>query len=58
MERPTGMICVEKIGMIRRYHFVEKKSIKEICRLLDLSRATVRKVIRSGETKFKYERKS
>lgn len=52
------MICVEKIGMVRRYHLVEKKSIKEICRLLDLNRATVRKIIRSGVTEFKYERKS
>ena len=41
MEGQTRMICVEKVEMIRRYHFVEKKSIKEICRLLELSRATV-----------------
>ena len=52
------MICVEKIGMVRLFYFVEKKSIKEICRLLEISRGTVRKIIRSGVTEFKYERKS
>ena len=58
MERQTGMICVEMIAMIRRYYLVEKKGIREICRLLKVSRGTVRKVIRSGATEFKYERKS
>ena len=52
------MICVEKIGMVRRFYFVEKKSIKEICRLLEISRGTVRKIVRSGATEFKYVRKS
>ena len=58
MERQTGMICVEMIAMIRRYYLVEKKGIREICRLLKVSRGTVRKVIRSGATEFKYDRKS
>ncbi|WP_419741049.1 hypothetical protein [Ruegeria sp.] len=52
------MICVETIRKVRRLHLIEKKSIKEICRSLNLSRATVRKIIRSGVTEFKYERKS
>ena len=58
MERQTGMICVEKIGMVRRFYFVEKKSIKEICCLLEISRGTDRKIMRSGATEFKYERPS
>ena len=57
-ERQAGMTCVEKIRMVRRFYFVEKKSIKEICRLLEISRGTVRKIIRSGATEFKYVRKS
>ena len=52
------MICVETIGMVRRYYLVEKLSIKEISRRLDLSRASVRKIIRSGATELRYERKS
>jgi len=44
------MLIVETIAKIRRYHFVDGKSIKEISRLLRLSRNTVRKVIRSGAT--------
>ena len=52
------MLIVETIAKIRRYHFVEGKSIKEICRLLRLSRNTVRKVIRSGATEHRYQRTS
>ena len=52
------MICVETIGKVRRLHFVEQKGIKDIGRSLNLSRGTVRKIIRSGESEFKYERKS
>ena len=47
---------METIGKIRRAHFVEGKSIKQICRELRLSRNTVRKVIRSGATEFTYDR--
>src|SRR5262245_26211751 len=41
------MLVVETIGRIRREHFVQGKSIKEIARDLRLSRNTVRKVLRS-----------
>jgi transposase len=41
---------------IRRAHFVDGKSIKQICRELRVSRNTVRKVIRSGATEFTYGR--
>ena len=50
------MLIVETIAKIRRYHFVEGKSIKQISRDLRLSRNTVRKVIRSNVTKHEYER--
>ena len=50
------MICVGTIGMVRRYYLVEKKSIKEICRVLNLSREPVRKIVRSETTAFTYER--
>jgi transposase len=50
------MLVVETIGRIRREHFVQGKSIKEIARDLRLSRNTVRKVLRSEETSFSYER--
>jgi transposase len=50
------MLIVETIGRIRREHFVKGKTIKEIVRDLKVSRNTVRKVLRSGETSFEYER--
>jgi transposase-like protein len=50
------MLVVETIGRIRREHLVKGKSIKEIARDLNISRNTVRKVLRSGETSFAYER--
>ena len=50
------MLVVETIGRIRRERFVKGKSIKEIARDLGVSRNTVRKVLRSGETRFEYER--
>jgi predicted transcriptional regulator len=50
------MLVVETIGRIRREHFLKGKSIKEIARDLKISRNTVRKVLRSGETAFSYER--
>ena len=50
------MLVVETIGRIRREHFVKGKSIKEISRELKISRNTVRKVLRSGETAFDYQR--
>ncbi len=51
------MLIVETIAKIRRAYFLRKKSIKEICRELRISRKVVRKVIRSGATEFRYERK-
>jgi transposase len=50
------MLVVETIGRIRREHLVQGKSIKEIARDLRISRNTVRKVLRSGETAFSYGR--
>jgi transposase len=50
------MLTVDTIGRIRREHFREGKTIKEIARKLRVSRNTVRKVLRSGETSFEYDR--
>jgi transposase len=50
------MLVVETIAKIRRAHFSQGKSIKEICRELHVSRKVVRKVIRSDATEFRYER--
>jgi transposase len=47
---------VDTISRIRREYFVRGKSIKEIVRDLHVSRNTVRKVLRSGSTEFRYER--
>ena len=51
-----GMLVVETIARIWREFFVKGRSIKEIVRDLKVSRNTVRKVLRSGETSFSYER--
>ena len=50
------MLVVETIAKIRRGYFVQGKAIKAISRELKVSRKVVRKVIRSGETAFAYER--
>src|SRR5258707_3040413 len=50
------MLIVETIARIRREHFIKGKTIKEIAGDLKVSRHTVRKVLRSGETSFEYER--
>ncbi len=50
------MLVVDTIARIRRAHFVDGKSIKQIAREFDLARNTVRRVLRSGETAFSYER--
>jgi transposase len=47
---------VDTIARVRREYFVRGKSIKEIVRELHVSRNTVRKIIRSEETAFEYER--
>jgi predicted DNA-binding protein YlxM (UPF0122 family) len=51
-----GMISVDVIGGVRRAYFEQDLPIKEIVRTLSVSRATVRKIIRSHKTEFKYER--
>ncbi|UTU53189.1 MULTISPECIES: IS21 family transposase [Mesorhizobium] len=48
---------METIAKIRRLSLVQGKSIKAICRELKISRKVVRKVLRSEETEFRYERK-
>ena len=50
------MLVVETIAKVRRADFVDGKSIKQIYRDLQLSRNTVRKVVRSGEAAFSYDR--
>ncbi len=50
------MLVMETIGRIRREHLFKGKSSKEIARELKGSRNTVRKVLRSEETSFSYER--
>lgn len=50
------MLIVETIAKVRRDHIVDKKPIKAIARDRGLSRNTVRKVLRSGETSFAYAR--
>ena len=52
------MLTVETIGRIRREHFIKGKTIREIARDLRVSRNTVRKVLRSGETSFEYDREN
>jgi transposase len=50
------MLVVETILKIRRLAHVQGKTIKAICRELGISRKVVRKVLRTDETEFKYER--
>ncbi len=50
------MLVVETIAKIRRAYFIQRKSIKQICRELRVSRNTVCKVVRSGTTEFSYDR--
>lgn len=50
------MLVVETVAKIRRLHRVQGKSIKAICRELGISRKVARKVLRSGETEFRYSR--
>lgn len=49
---------VKTIAQICRACFVQGKSIKAIVRELQVSRRTVRKIVRSEETEFSYERSS
>jgi transposase len=50
------MLIVETIGWIRREHLVKGKSIRQVARDLNLSRNTVRKILRSDETASGYRR--
>jgi len=50
------MISLETTAKVRRDHFVHGKSIKQISRERGISRNSVRKILRSGETTFEYER--
>ena len=50
------MLVVETVAKIRRAYFVQGKTIKAICRELNVSRKVVRKVLRSEATEFRYER--
>ena len=52
------MMCVETLAKVRRDHFVHGKGIKQIGRERGLSRNSVRKILRTGETAFSYERPS
>ncbi len=47
---------VDTIARVRREYLVRGRSIREIARELNVSRNTVRKILRSGETEFVYER--
>lgn len=51
------MLIVETIAKVRRMFYVQKKKIKAICRELNLSRNTVRDIIRNDKTSKNYERK-
>src|ERR1700749_1945338 len=51
-----GMLVLETVAKIRRAYFVQRKTIKAICRELRVSRKVVRKVLRSDATEFRYER--
>jgi transposase len=50
------MLIMETIAKIRRLYHVNGKGFKTIARELNLSKNTVKKIIRSDETQFKYER--
>jgi transposase len=50
------MKSVDTIARVRREHFIRHRSIREISRDLNVSRNTVRKILRSGATEFHYER--
>ena len=52
------MITVDTIGKVRRAHFVQGKKIKAIAREMNLSRNTVRDIVRAeAKTEHRYVRK-
>lgn len=57
MQRTEGeMKRVDTIARVRRAFHIQGWSVKKIVRELHVSRNTVRKILRSGETDFSYER--
>ena len=50
------MKSVDSIARVRRAFYVQGWSLKRISRELHLSRNTIRKILRSDETEFTYER--
>ncbi len=50
------MIEVDLIGRIRRAFHEDRRGIKTIAREFGVSRTTVRKVVRTDKTEFRYER--
>ena len=52
------MLIVETIAKIRRAYHRDKKIIRQIARDMNLSRNTVRKIVRSDVTEQHYERKT
>ena len=50
------MKTVDTIARVRRAFHVQGWSLKRICRELHVSRNTIRKILRSDETSFSYER--
>ena len=50
------MLVVETIARIRRAHFVQGKTIKAMSREFGIARNTIRRILRSGETSFAYQR--
>jgi hypothetical protein len=53
---PRAPVSSQVVFRVRRAYFVQKKTIKAICRDLRITRKVVRKVLRSEATKFHYER--
>ena len=47
---------VDTIARVRREYFVRGRPIREIARELHISRNTVRRILRSGEIAFEYQR--
>ena len=47
---------VDTIARVRRAFYVQRWSVKKIVRELHVSRNTVRKILRTDETDFSYER--
>jgi transposase len=52
------MLTVETIRKVRLAYHRDAKSIRRIAKEFHMSRNTVKRVLRSGETEFHYERKS